>query len=134
MPIVYTFLLFFRIYFHDFILQKIREKASDKLWIKDLSCGRIEHFGQVLCFPWSWIYYIRKLVLNLSPCMIFHLTKIKTNDKIFHNFTAVNKEPRFFRFKLSFQRSLQVLPNLDSSRVTSSVCTAPTMLTTGSLF
>ena len=37
----------FRVYFHEFILQKIREKPKDKVWIKDVSNGRFEHFGNV---------------------------------------------------------------------------------------
>ena len=38
---------FFRVYFHDFILQKIREKPSDRIWIKDVSNGRYEIFGNI---------------------------------------------------------------------------------------
>ena len=37
----------FRIYFHEFILQKIREKPKDRVWIKDVSNGRFEIFGNV---------------------------------------------------------------------------------------
>ena len=38
---------FCRIYFHEFILQKIREKPSDRIWIKDVSNGRYELFGNI---------------------------------------------------------------------------------------
>ena len=37
----------FRIYFHEFILQKIRDKPRDRVWIKDVSNGRFELFGNV---------------------------------------------------------------------------------------
>jgi len=36
-----------KVYFHDFILQKIREKPSDRIWIKDVSNGRYEIFGNI---------------------------------------------------------------------------------------
>ena len=38
---------FFRTYFHDFLLQKIDDKPSKKLWMKDVSNGRVEEFGNV---------------------------------------------------------------------------------------
>ena len=41
------FVKFCRIYFHEFILQKIREKPSDRIWIKDVSNGRYELFGNI---------------------------------------------------------------------------------------
>ena len=44
---IIKFYLSFRVYFHDLILQKIREKPSDKVWIKDVSNGRCEVFGNV---------------------------------------------------------------------------------------
>ncbi len=37
----------FRVFFHEFILQKIREKPNDRVWIKDVSNGRFECFGNV---------------------------------------------------------------------------------------
>ena len=36
-----------RLYFHEFILQKIQEKPKERVWIKDVSNGRFELFGNV---------------------------------------------------------------------------------------
>lgn len=36
-----------KLHFHEFILQKIREKPKDRVWIKDCSNGRVETFGNV---------------------------------------------------------------------------------------
>ena len=39
--------MLFRVLFHDFILQKMKEKPNDRVWIKDVSNGRFECFGNV---------------------------------------------------------------------------------------
>ena len=36
-----------RIPFHEFLLQKIDDKPGDRVWIKDVSNGRVETFGKV---------------------------------------------------------------------------------------
>jgi len=36
-----------KVYFHELILQKIRDKPKDRVWIKDVSNGRFELFGNV---------------------------------------------------------------------------------------
>ncbi len=37
----------YRIPFHEYILQKIREKDPNKVWLKDVTLGRTETFGRV---------------------------------------------------------------------------------------
>eukprot|EP00094_Tigriopus_californicus_P002372 TCALIF_02290-PA protein Name:"Similar to 4cl2 Probable 4-coumarate--CoA ligase 2 (Dictyostelium discoideum)" AED:0.08 eAED:0.08 QI:10/0.81/0.83/0.91/0.90/0.83/12/272/929 len=36
-----------RLYFHDFLLAKIKEKDPNKVWLKDVSLGRTETYGRV---------------------------------------------------------------------------------------
>lgn len=36
-----------KVAFHEWILQKMGEKTKDKVWIKDVSNGRVESFGNV---------------------------------------------------------------------------------------
>ena len=38
---------YLRLNFHEFLLQKIDEKPGKKLWMKDVSNGRVEEFGSV---------------------------------------------------------------------------------------
>ena len=40
-------ILISRTFFHEFLLQKIDEKPEKKLWMKDVSNGRVEEFGNV---------------------------------------------------------------------------------------
>ena len=59
----------FRVLFHEFLLQKIDEKPGDKLWMKDVSNGRVENYG-----------HVRKMVAKIAS----GLTKIgfKKSDVI----------------------------------------------------
>ena len=42
-----SFSIAFRIPFHEFLLKKIDEKPGDRVWLKDVSMGRVETFGGV---------------------------------------------------------------------------------------